>query len=275
MDVREKRFFFSIVSGIVILSVSLFVAFICFKLLASSAEGTLKGWKLGGAFAGFVFTASMLTSIVFQFYKQMTGEQVEEYRQLVQELQAKLIKGAPCPDGFTVDIDERHKLVFARPETWIPQGGLLYQYVNKCKTGHIPANFNVVYLSDEDLKEYYPENPGIKIGASDLNELYKRVIDSQITILGQSFPAYEHHNLTQEYTTVDAMKCVKYTHQFSYSAAQPDNNAPVKVSVCQTRLFSYVPRLKGLFVFTFSDDSHEYLTSSEVFNSVISSIRYI
>lgn len=269
----KKKFIFAIISSITILFVSLFVAFICFKLLESTAETNLKGWKLGGAFAGFVFTASMLTSIVFQFYRQMTAEQVEDYRALVQELQSKLIKSAPCPDNFTIDIDERHKLVFARPTEWIPRGGLLYQYVNRCASGNIPANFNVTFLSNRDLLDYYR----IEIGEEklDLNDLYKKVITYQTNNVKNAFPEFKELDLMQEYTVIDEVKSVKYVHKYSYSGGQNKDKERIIVNVCQAGLYCYVKKAKGIFIFTFSDDEEEYLRSSEVFNSVISSIRFL
>lgn len=122
MDSRWKMVF-SLISGTIIVLVSVFVAYVCFNLLESSAVADLKGWKLGGAFAGFVFTFSILTSATFQFYKHITADQTEKYRQQIQELQLKLIKGAPCPPGYEIDLDERHRLVFARPNGGHPAEG--------------------------------------------------------------------------------------------------------------------------------------------------------
>jgi hypothetical protein len=55
---NKNRMLFAIISGLVIIIISIIIAYISFSILESSAEANLKNWKFGGAFAAFVFTAS-------------------------------------------------------------------------------------------------------------------------------------------------------------------------------------------------------------------------
>lgn len=269
----KARLRFSLISGIVIVAVSVAIAYVCFKILDSSATATLKQWKLGGAFAGFVFTASLLTSIVFQFYKQMTSETVDSYRSLIEELQAKLIKGAPCPDDFSIDIDERHKLVFARPDSWRPRGGVLYQYVEPRKSSDFfAANFNVTFSTQNELKkamgdQFDPEG-------TNQEALYEKAAQSTVAGTSTMFDGYEQVSLTREYVQVDGLKSLKMIHTYRIQRPQAADSDP-KVEIRQTSVITYVPRVKALYNFTFSDDSTDYLVSSEVFSKVTSSIRFL
>ncbi len=266
----RNRMAFALISGTIVISVSVFVAYICFNILESSAEGSLQNWKFGGAFAGFVFTASLLTSIIFQFYKQMTHERIEKYRQLIQELETKLIKGAPCPTGYTIDLDERHNLVFARPSEWLPRGGILYQYVNKNPVDVFNANFNVIYQGKEDLTALYESFKMGKFdpGKVDFAELYELIFKLELDPV-KNFPSYEDGALSKEYILVDGIKSLKYIHTYTF---QPDKN---KIRLTQSAVFTYLPRSVALYQFTFSDNEEDYLTSSEVFNTVVRSIRFL
>ena len=266
------RMLFALIAGVIVVGVSVLVSYVCFRILESSASANLQEWKLGGAFAGFVFTASLLTSIVFQFYKQMTSEAVDSYRDQIRDLQAKLIKGAPCPSNFTIDIDERHKLVFARPEIWTPKGGILYQYVEpQKKDDPLPANFNVTYLPQDVVNGYL----GGKFdpGNVDLEALYNQA--ARITVLGaQILPGYEQVGLSQEYVQVDGLKSLKVHHTCKFAHPNTPPNGP-KTEMHQVYVLTYVPRRTAVFQFVFTDDTQNFLASSDVFNKVTSSIRFL
>lgn len=269
----RNRMIFSLISGIIVIGVSIFIAYISFDILESSAEASLQNWKFGGAFAAFVFTASLLTSIIFQFYKQMTGDRIAIYSQQIQELQTKLIKGAPCPPEYTIDIDEKHKLVFARPNEWLPREGILYQYVNKNPSDVLEANFNVVYQGKEDLSELYEKSNIGKFDAAnvDVNKLYDFVLTLVVTGIKSFTLNYENGALSNEYVFVDGNKSLKYIH--TYTAQLP--NSENKTRMCQSGILTYIPRLKAFYQFTFTDNEEDYLKSSEIFNIVVSSIRFL
>ena len=271
MDER-KGMTFALLSGIVILGMSIFVAYICFNILDSFAEASLQNWKFGGAFAGFVFTASLMTSITLQVYKQMTTDRIEKYRDQIQELQTKLVKGAPCPEGYTIDIDEKHKLVFSRPQQWLPLNGILYQYIEKKDVSNISiANFNVIYQSEEDLSL----NLGIDLANLDIYKLYETVMNLSIENLKKLLKLLQNANLenvniTQEFILVDNIKSLKWI--LTYTEVDSNSN---ENRMCQCGVYTYVSRLNSLYEFTFTDKEENYLISSEVFNNVIRSIRFL
>ncbi len=249
---------------------SIIVAYVFFSILESSAQATLQNWKLGGAFAGFVFTASLLTSITFQVYKHMTTDRIDTFREQIQELQSKLIRGAPRPQGYVIDIDERHKLVFSRPEKWLPKEGLLYQYISNKKL-EFKANFNVIYTSETDLCDLFDQ---LKLGKFDsvnvdLEKLYD--IFAQGNIRGLEPFQAENVSETKEFILVDDIKSLKQI--ISYTLPNPIGT-DIK-NLCAAAIYSYVPRLKALYQFTFSDSKENFLESSEVFNNVIRSIRFL
>lgn len=266
----NKRMTFALISGVIVISVSIFIAYISFNILDSSAEASLQNWKFGGAFASFVFTSSLLTSIIFQFYKQMTTDRIETYRQQIQELQTKLIKGASCPPGYKIDLDEMHKLVFARPGEWLPLNGILYQYYSKTPTDGFSTNFNIVYNSKEDIAFYYKyKNIGTFEPASvEVEKLYENYVTDGIETVRQNF-GVENSTFSQEYIFVDGIKSLKYIHLYTF---QPEEK---KIQMCQSGIVTYIPRLQAVFIFTFSDLEKNYTESSEIFNTVISSIRFL
>lgn len=266
----KNRMKFAIIAGFCILIVSIIIAYICFSILDSSAEATLKNWKLGGAFAAFVFTASMLTSIIFQVYKQLTGDKIEEYRQQIQELQNKLIRGATCPADYVIDLDEKHKIVFSRPNDWHPKGGILYQYLKKDSLNIFHANFNVLYMDKNDLADLYANlNLGnFDHNKVDIEKLYNTYSEIEINNIKDGLIAKDL-NITKEYVSIDNIKSMKYIMTYTGQL----NNKGMKL--CQSVVVTYVPRLRALFSFTFSDSEQKYTKSSEVFNNVINSIRFL
>lgn len=267
---NKNRMIFAIISGLVIFAISIIIAYISFSILESSAEADLKEWKFGGAFAAFVFTATLLTSIIFQFYKQMTTDRIKEYQQLIQELQSKLVKGAPCPPNYVIDLDEKHKVVFSRPGDWHPKGGVLYQYYKKDPTGIFHTNFNVVYYDRNDLSDLYQVlNMGhFNIAQIDVDKLYEAYSEAEAKSVRTAFNA-EDENVTKEYIFIDTIKSIKFIMTYTCNV----NNT--KLRLCQTGVSTYVPRLSALFSFVFSDREETYIKSSEIFNNVITSIRFL
>lgn len=260
----------SIVFGVTIVGVSLFSAYICFNILASSASASLNNWKFGGAFAGFIFTALLLSSIILQFYNKLSKDETEKYRVLADELRLKLLKGTEAPPGYNVDVDDKFKLIFARPDSWTPQGGILYQYIDKSKTGFY-TNFNVTYNGQEEIDEDFTKN-GLEVfnPSTDLEKLYDLARKNTIEGLKGIIQNFEEKSLTMEWISIDNNRSQKYIH--IYNAQFPDESVK---EMCQVGVFIYVARLKGIYIFTFSDISNEFLKSSEIFNTIINSIRFI
>lgn len=263
----SRNMFYAIFAGIIIILISLFAAYICFHVLESSASGELKEWKLGGAFAGFAFTLVTLSPIVMQIYKTLDSKQNEEYRRTIKELEMKLIKGAQCPEGYSIDLDERHKVVFSRPDEWVPLGGLLYQYIDKKGTDNFHANFNVGYSDADDIKVYSPQffaNP------EDMESLYIKAVEMHIESVQKQIPSYNRTSLSKEYIKIDEIKSMKYIH--GYSVNLDGKNT---LDLTQIGVFVYVKKYHKLYAFTFSDDKTSFLKTSEIFSNIISSIRFL
>ncbi len=136
-----------------------------------------------------------------------------------------------------------------------------------------PANFNVVYQGVSDLSKLYKQ---LKLGKFDPNNFDpNKVIDDIITVNLEMLNAFtgsdEDRTLTKEYITVDGIKSLKVTNH----STVPDLTGEGETRMCQCMVLTYVPKLNALYQFTFSDDEEDYLKSSEIFNSVIRSIRFL
>jgi hypothetical protein len=273
MDEKKIMVIASILAVLVFL-MSTSVAYICFNILESSAEASLQNWKFGGAFAGFVFTALLLTSIIFQFYKQMTTDRIGKYRDKIQELQIKLIKGAPSPQGYAIEIDEKHNLVFSRPQEWLPLNGILYQYLEKRPSALFNPNFNVIYQSDDDLSILYEKSNLGKFDSAnvDVAKLYESITKLSVDNLKKILPLYENASLSKETIYVHDIKSLKWIFTYTTLLQQNGKN---KMRMCTSAVYTYVPRINALYEFTFSDSEENFLKSSEVFNTVVRSIRFL
>ena len=259
----KNRMTFALIAGVAVLAVSLGIAWVLFRVLESTAGGDKLGFKLGGAIAGFAFTATLLTGIIFQIYRQLRTDRSDEYRRENEELRAKLIKGASCPAGYAIDIDERNRLVFARPAHWLPRGGILYQYVcppDPEGKNEFLENFNVFHHGRLEAR---PE---------DMDQLYRTRIGKTVAYLKARFKS-EDLTVATEYVIIDGVKSLKaiITHTPEPATIDREN----KLALRQSVVFSYVPRLKSLFEFTFSEDKKHYLASSEVFNNILESVRFL
>jgi hypothetical protein len=257
-----------IIAAIVILSLA--AAVICFNVLQSSAEATLQNWKVGGGIAAFLVTASFLSSTFLSLYRLLTTDQIEDYRERIQELEKKLIKGAPCPPKYTIDVDEKHKLVFARPDEWEPKGGILYAYVEKKKENDtFFANFVVTYANEKEFKDL---PGGFDSSVASIDRLYQAKLEG----IRQGLIASEltrETAIVEEFTLVDGERSIRYTNSYTIEVPTPDEAITIKVR--QSGVLTYVPRLRGLFEFAFTDNEEDFLVSSEVFNNVIASIRFL
>jgi hypothetical protein len=254
------------ISGVIIVGLSLLVAYVCFSILGSSAEGTLRNYKVGGGLAGFLITASFLSSTLMSIYRVLTADQISEYRKQIQELQTKLIKGAPCPPDYSIDVDEKHRLVFARPKNWEPRGGILYAYVETPRPDDdFPANFVVTFFGEKEIAAAYGKDLADASGKLDesltgIDKLYETRMraSEQLTNV----------ELSREYITVDGIRSAKW----GVTWTPPGGTNGV---VRQIGVVTYVPSMKCLFEFAFSDDKAGFFVSSAVFNNVISSIRFL
>jgi hypothetical protein len=269
---------------------SLFFAYVTFNMLQSSGEVTGQE-ALWGAAAVFIVLFMALTTSNSKLHGLITSDrlskgdkgeesqngneilnQILEYNKKIQELQAKLVKGAPGPPYYTLEMDERHKIVFNRPEQWLPKDGVIYQYVKKRTSDTSPATFELIYRGQNELSEIYnqlnlgnfdPENV-------DIDEIYDITANFDLSVFKSAINSFEDLRLVKEYIKVDGIKSLKRI--LSYTTSAPNGD---KVRVHQSGVYVYVPRLKTLYQFTFGDDDEHYLKSSEIFNSIIESVHFL
>lgn len=116
---------FDLVVLLFIAAVGLAAAYICFGVLSSQGSGKFEQYSLGGAITGALVSWSFLTTIYLQVRR--SGNELDNLRKENRELQGKLIRGAPCPKGFDIEVDERQRIVLARPKDWEPKGGIIFQ----------------------------------------------------------------------------------------------------------------------------------------------------
>lgn len=111
---------------LVIAMVGLFIAYVTFGILNSQAEAEIQQYSVSGAIAGALVSVSLLASVYLQLRKS-SGE-LEELREKNKELEHKLIRGAPHPQQFVIEVDERQRIVLARPAEWKPFGGVIFDF---------------------------------------------------------------------------------------------------------------------------------------------------
>lgn len=262
MDVKNKMLF-ALIASVTISVVSILMAYISFNILESSAEASLQNWKLGGAFAGFAFTASLLTSITLQFYKQMTTDQISKYRDQIQELQSKLIRGAPCPKECMIEVNENYKLIFARPKKWVPEKDIIYQFAEK----EGKACFRVALLCKHDLIEFYEDQ---KLGKFDPDDVdVDRLYDKYVAKEERTISEDSKKDSLKGHTLIDGLESLRWDYPRTTTKEKE------KMKFRHSEIFTYVPQSKALFVFRFDVEEEDYRKSSEILTNIIRSIRFL
>src|SRR5215210_716588 len=109
---------------VLIVFVGLVAAYILFAVLDSKASGNYQGYSVTGAAAGFVVVELLL----FSAYQQLRKSDREDLQKQIDQLQQKLIRGAPHPVKFEIEVAERERLVLARPQGWKPGTGIIFDF---------------------------------------------------------------------------------------------------------------------------------------------------
>jgi hypothetical protein len=145
----------------VIAALGVGTAALCFGLLESEAE-VGAGYSVGGALAGALISWSALGALYSQL-RRSSGE-LEGLRDENRVLEQKLIRGSPKPPGYDAEIDERQRLVLARPREWKHRGGTIFDFEapSEGADGHdiFPARFQASYTPVSELAaDGLPESP--------------------------------------------------------------------------------------------------------------------
>lgn len=127
---RTERIF-DLVVWLFIAAVGLVAAYVCFGILSSEATGQFHQYSVGGAIAGALVSWGVLTSVYLQL--RGSSNELQELRNRTEQLQNKVIRGAPRPQGFDTEVDERQRIVLARPKDWQPKGGTIFELEQKMK----------------------------------------------------------------------------------------------------------------------------------------------
>ncbi|MDR8389523.1 IPT/TIG domain-containing protein [Aliifodinibius sp. S!AR15-10] len=160
-DMNGERLFDLIIWAFIAV-MGLVAAYVCFGILSSEASGQYQQYSVGGAIAGALVSWSVLTTVYLQL--RGSSEELKELRNRTEELQQKLIRGAPRPPGFITEVDERQRIVLARPEVWQPKGGTIFDLElaseKMGKTDEFAAAFRCYFLpidknSTPSQKKYY------------------------------------------------------------------------------------------------------------------------
>jgi hypothetical protein len=133
---RRTGRFDNVINIVLLAFSSLLAAVVCFGFLRSQANFDFKG-SFTGAIAGFIAAFIVLGQLLRQLnsssaelekFHALNSRQLQDLQDKNQELQQKLIRGAPHPEDFEIEVDERQKLVLARPANWQPGGGVLFEF---------------------------------------------------------------------------------------------------------------------------------------------------
>lgn len=170
MNEDNRTFGYSIgifVAGIV-------AALICFGVLDSTAEWST-GYNASGAIVGALVTMFALVTIKSRLVKQSFGRQadiaahnarlmesqrqieeiqrdsqarIDELGQQNEDLRTKVLLGFSPPTNFEPEVDERNRIVLARPKGWLPLGNAIFRYQGPAKSlkpdDVFPAQFSVM-----------------------------------------------------------------------------------------------------------------------------------
>jgi len=145
---------FDLIAWAFIFCAGLFAAYVTFGILQSQASGKFEGYSVGGSIAGALISWSLLTTLYLQI--RGSSNELRDLRNRAEELQHKLIRGAPRPLGFEIEVDERQRIVLARPKEWQPKGGTIFDLElsdYKLKAGDsFAAAFRCYFIPIEDKR---------------------------------------------------------------------------------------------------------------------------
>lgn len=165
----------------VIAIIGLLTAYVCFGVLESQATAEIRKYSVSGGIAGALVSWGVLANLYLQFRK--SSKELQDLKGRNEDLQKKLIRGAPCPSEFEIEVDEKQRIVLARPGGWTRVGGVIFDYESVSveydsavtrKEGSsdvMPSHFKVWYepIKEKELYDdpdhFYEEFARAQIGA--------------------------------------------------------------------------------------------------------------
>lgn len=291
---------FDLISVIVIAVIGLLTAYVTFGILESQANADIQKYSVSGAIAGAFLSWSLLASFYMQFRK--SSGQLRDLYKRNEELRQKLIRGAPRPSGFESEVDERQRIVLARPEKWEPCEGIIFDFEmpeSLLRTGDIfPAYFRAAFVSikDTEKQEKFYEN---YIQEFKNKKSVGECASEFVYIGGEPYGIKSLKIISKQYAKSELMTepwtgkqkrkwCVVTKEEFESrrkSLAIAPNQSKISSSVKpvvdehleirQMVVTCYHEDLKKIFFFEFADDEPDFTKSSELFNQILNSIRFL
>ena len=148
----------NLVAVAVVTALSAAAAWLTYGVLDSTGAAEQPGLRLGGAVVGFLGTFGLLAGLLKWLQKfDRDGElseaqqrirdltkknerdealttamqEIRELRAKNSDLSSQLVRGLTLPDGYVAEIIDHHKLVVARPDSFVSRGGVILDYTAK------------------------------------------------------------------------------------------------------------------------------------------------
>ena len=317
---------------VVIVTIGLAAAYVLFGVLSSGASGEFQGYSVTGAIAGFVVVETLL----FAAYQQLRKSDEADLQKRIEELQQKLIRGAPRPQGFETEVSERERIVLARPQGWLPKGGIIFNFRApltdeqkgltfsvrqrkipaefQCSYERIPEEYFKQHAKNDVAEEFYrnfmqrvedsrqdpdgyiqalyservllgdPIQPtkSLKIVSKEYGRI---VIDSMNTRLLSRDDAFQWESTSSsEFTELSSNNGQEESSAFvdgqqegdeQYKKDEEPNATVLPVEVMHASISCFHTGLKTIYYFDFWDDPVDFAQSSEKFNQILSSVRFL
>jgi|GEM_PF-5938943 hypothetical protein len=309
----DKNKIWDLLATLLIAGMGLFTAYVCFGILDSQADAKIHNYSVQGAIAGALISTSLLASGYLHLRK--SSDELDKLRKRNEELQQKIIRGAPHPPGFETEVDERQRIVLARPWDWQPRGGVIFDFQQRAEKMQpkdlFPAAFRVwfVPIGVETESEFYekyrqsiPANPTVAahtvefvhLGGEPSSIKSLKLIAhhfAQVTTLVN--PVTKQVERPWRYLTKEEFDRLRAeansTTESSESTAPEQINGPqpvpaavpagppkvTAVAVSVMQVVCFHKELKKIFYFDFIDDGEDFPNSSAQFNQVLDSMRFL
>lgn len=201
---------------VVIALISLVIAYVTFGILESQAQAEIQKYSISGALVGAVVVINLLTSTYLQLRKS-SGE-LEALRARNEELQQKVIRGAPHPMGYEIEVSERQRIVLARPKDWKLHGGTIFDFElpeKQIAKGDIfPARFMCLYeMIAGESKPAHKSYENIDEKSKRARKFYENIIDEAITTnkFVESYTS-EYVHLGGESCNIESLKIIAHEY---------------------------------------------------------------
>lgn len=310
----DKEKIIDMIALVLIAAIGLLTAYVTFGILDSSAEANIHQYKVGGAIAGFLVTCSVLGSIYLQIRKS-SGElnDLRERNEALQQKLIRGAPRPPGFETEVAELqrivlarprdwERRGGVIFdyELPEDQLKSGDFLPARFT-CTFTPITSKTSPREKYYNDFRDSAVDNPYIISHTSELFSLggEPNSIESLKMITHQCvevrikrdpvtgvvnrewgfIPSAQLEQLQQEQThDTDEKKSRKRKGQTAASDEPPDDNSLETNwlgEVQRTSVVCYHGDLGLIFIFDFVDNNSDFLTSSALFNQILSSIRFL